>query len=196
MRAFFVLMAMMTLPVLGFSQHNPGGLGINEKAPGFSALDQFGNRILLQDQLKQGPVVLVFYRGQWCPYCNRQLKGLEDSLTLITSKGARVIAITPEKPESIAQTVKKTKATYSVLHDEQLTIMKSYKVDFLLDSATLKRYKGFGIDVIKTNGANGASLPVPAVYIINREGRIVYRHFNPDYKKRPSVKEIVSHLSR
>ena len=91
------------------AQEKPEGLFINSKAPDFKATDQYGNEIRLKDVLKDSLVVLIFYRGQWCPYCNKQLKKLEDSLQLLKNKGARLIAVTPEKPEFISKTIENTK---------------------------------------------------------------------------------------
>ncbi|MBL7744657.1 MAG: AhpC/TSA family protein [Chitinophagaceae bacterium] len=177
------------------AQEEPKGLNVNDKAPAFIAMDQDGKTISLSEQLKKGPVVLVFYRGQWCPYCNRYLKALEDSLSLIMQKGAALIAVSPEKPESITQTIEKTKATYPILFDEGLQIMKKYDVAFAVDEKTIERYKGYGIDFIRANGeTNGAHLPVPAVYVINKEGVIVFRHFDKNYTKRASVASILEYL--
>ena len=153
-----------------------------------------GNSVQLSELIKKGPVVVVFYRGQWCPYCNRQLKRLEDSLNLLKEKGAMLVAVTPEKPENIKKTIVKTKASYPILYDEGLKIMKMYEVAYNVDTATIQRYKKFGIDFNEANGSNGAILPVPAVYIINKEGKLVYKFFDADYTKRPSVKELMEYL--
>lgn len=193
-RIAFVFMILIGNNLTSLAQAPAKGLQVNDKAPGFSGIDQFKKKISLQKQLKLGAVVLVFYRGQWCPFCNRQLKKLEDSLSFITKKGASVIAITPEKPENISKTLEKTNASYSVLFDDGLKIMKSYDVSFAVDSNLVQRYKKFGIDFNEANGINGANLPVPALFIINKDGIIIYRHFDPDYKQRPSVQEILSHL--
>ncbi len=179
---------------LANAQTNPAGLKVNDKAPEFSAKDQNGKVITLQDELKNGKVVLIFYRGQWCPYCNKQLKGIEDSLSLITSKGATVFAITPEVPGNIAKTIEKTNATYSIISDDNLKIMKAYDVAYSVDPAVVEKYKGYGIDFSQANGSNGANLPVPAVYIIDTNGNIIYRYFDTDYRNRASIKEIVEHL--
>lgn len=176
------------------AQTSPQGLSVNDKAPYFAAKDQHGQTVKLSAVLKGGPVVVVFYRGQWCPYCNRQLKSLQDSLAFIKRKGATLIAVTPEKMDNISKTIDKTGASYSVLFDDGLKIMRSYDVAFAVDSSTISRYKKFGIDFNEVNGRNGASLPVPAVYIINREGIIIFKHFDSDYKKRVSVREILLHL--
>jgi peroxiredoxin len=181
--------------VVSLHAQDPKGLNVNDTAPDFSAKDQDGKTITLKDQLKNGAVVLVFYRGQWCPYCNKQLKKLEDSMSLVTQKGAALIAISPETSENITKTIEKTKVTYPILHDEGLSIMKSYDVAFAVDDKTIEKYKGYGIDFTKVNGdANGANLPVPAIYVISKEGKIVFRHFDKNYTKRASVAEILAHL--
>ena len=175
-----------------FSQ--PKGLELNANAPDFSGVDQSKKNISLSKLLKKGKVILVFYRGEWCPFCNKELKALEDSLSLISSKWANVLAITPEIVENVSKTVEKTKASYSILHDEGLKIMKAYDVAYAVDDKTIKAYQGYGIDFNKSNGSNGANLPVPAVYIINKSGKIIYRYFDADFRKRPSVKELLSNL--
>ena len=176
------------------AQQNPEGLFINSKAPDFKGKNQNNEEIRLKDLLKKGKVVLVFYRGQWCPYCNRQLSRLEDSLQLILDKGARLVAVTPEKPESISKTIEKTKAHYPIIFDKDLKIMKAFDVAFEVPENTLNRYKSSGLDIESNNGTNGKYLPVPAVYIINQQMEIIYRFFDTDYKKRPSVQELLSHL--
>jgi peroxiredoxin len=186
-----LLMTNLTL----FSQDKPKGLSVKDKVPDFTAKDQSGKTINLKSQLNKNSVVMVFYRGEWCPFCNKELKALEDSLKFIIAKGAVVLAVSPEKPENIAKTVEKTKASYSILYDEGLKIMKSYGVSFKVDSLTIVKYKTYGIDFNMANGeVNGANLPIPAVYIIDKKGIITYRYFDADYRKRPTVKELLSHL--
>jgi len=195
MRRLIFLIPVVFLHTFLLAQEKPEGLFINSKAPDFKANDQYGNEIRLKDVLKDSLVVLVFYRGQWCPYCNRQLKKLEDSLQLINEKGARLIAITPEKPEFISKTIEKTKASYPLLYDKEMKIMKAYAVSFEVDERTVSRYKNADIDLTEANGQKDkVYLPIPAVYIISKEGSILYRFFDADYKKRPTVKEIIDNL--
>jgi peroxiredoxin len=113
---------------------------------------------------------------------------------LITEKGAQVVAITPEGSESISKTVEKTSAAFPILSDEDMKISKSYAVAYDVDERTIGRYKNAGIDLLALNGQKQAQLPVPAVYIINKDGSVVYRYFDSDYRKRVSVKEILSEL--
>ena len=195
MHKVFFLFSALFLTTMVLAQEKPEGLFINSKAPDFKASDQYGNEIRLKDVLKDSLVVLIFYRGQWCPYCNRQLKRLEDSLQLIKAKRARLIAITPEKPEFISKTIEKTKASFPLLFDKEMKIMKAYSVAFEVDERSVSRYKNADIDLATANGQKEKIfLPVPAVYIIGKEGTILYRYFDTDYKKRVSVQEILDNL--
>src|SRR5262249_44018826 len=102
---------------------------------------------------------------------------------------------TPEKPVNISKTIEKTKASYPILFDDGLKIMNSYDVAYTVDDKTVSAYREHGIDFMEANGKNnGIHLPVPALYIINKEGKIVFRHFDKDITKRPSVAEILTHL--
>ena len=178
------------------AQEKPEGLFINSKAPDFKGKDQNGNEVVLKDLRKKGPVVIIFYRGYWCPYCNKELQKLEDSLQLIKEKGAQLIAVTPEKQEGITKTVERTKATYPIITDDELKIMKAYDVAYQVDTKTIDRCKMASIDLAANNGQKPEAvyLPVPAVYIIGKDGEIKYRFFEEDYKKQAAVKDILSNL--
>ena len=194
MKKLILIICMAFTASFLFGQEAPEGLFIASKAPDFKATDQNGKEIRLKDLLKKGKVVLVFYRGEWCPYCNKELSRLQDSLQFIIDKGATLLAVSPEKQENISKTVEKTKASYSVLYDKDLKIMKAYDVEYEVQENVMTRYRNAGIDIEKNNGTNGKYLPVPAVYIIDKESIVTYRFFEPDYKKRPSVKEILANL--
>ena len=194
MKKLLFSICLLTAIYFAAAQSAPEGLFIDSKAPDFKSKDQNGADIRLRDLLKRGKVVLVFYRGYWSPDCNKELKRLQDSLQLIKDKGATLIAVTPEKPESISKTIEKTTATYSILSDDKLKIMKAYDVAFEVPENVLTRYHNTGIDVEANNGTNGKYLPVPAVYIIDKESNVTYRFFETDYKKRPNVKEILKNL--
>jgi len=188
---------LFTIAILSFSfisNDAPTGLNVEEIAPDFTAKNQHNKDVNLKELLKSGNVVLLFYRGEWCPFCNKQLKELEDSMSFISAKGANIVAITPEKQENISKTIEKTKATFNIVSDENLQIMKAYKVAFKLDEKTTEKYKGYGVNLSERNGSNGNNLPVPALYVINKEGKITYRYFDTNYKNRASVKEILKHL--
>ncbi|MBW0178540.1 peroxiredoxin-like family protein [Sediminibacterium sp.] len=192
----YLLTAVVVLFSLGLKAQTsePAGLKVGDTAPMFNGIDMNGKTFSLESALKKGDVVLMFYRGQWCPYCNKQMSQMNDSLSMITGKGATVVAISPEIQENVVKTVEKTKASFPVISDVQMKIMKDYQVNFAVPQATIDRYKNFGIDFNVVNGGNGANLPVPATYVIGKNGKIKYVFFNPDYRKRASVKEIASYL--
>lgn len=195
MKKLLFPLVLLLFVAVASAQEAPEGKFINSRAYDFKAKDQNGKDVRLKDLLKKGKVVLVFYRGQWCPYCNKFLSKLQDSLSLINEKGATVVAITPELPENVTKTVEKTKAEFPILYDEDLKIEKAYDVEYEVPANTVERYRNAGIKLDENNGnKNGNYLPIPAVYIIDKESSITYRFFNADYKKRPSVKEILDNL--
>jgi peroxiredoxin len=190
--AFFAIFILVSL----HAQEKPEGLFINSKAPDFKAIDQDGNEIVFKDLRKKGNVVVVFYRGSWCPFCSRYLKKLQDSLEAIKAKGAQVIVITPQADEGIDSAVAKSGASFPIIYDEDMKIAKGYGVAYKVDDRTLGRYKNSGIDLLKENKqVKEAFLPIPAVYIVNMDGAVSFRYFEEDYKKRLSIDDLLKALS-
>ena len=170
-------------------------LKVGDKAPLFNLKDNAGKSIDLKNILKENKsVVLFFYRGQWCPHCNKHIKNLQDSLQLLSAKGAYVIGVSPETSSGIDQTIAKTKASFSIISDRDYKLMRAYKVDYVMEPGLADRYKKGGLDVAMANGQTDYVLPIPATYIINKEGKIKYVFFDKDYKKRPSVKNLIANL--
>jgi peroxiredoxin len=192
-RTIFSLLSFLIVFLVS-AQEKPEGLFINSKAPDFALKDQYGATVTLKDLRKKGQTVLLFYRGSWCPYCNRELKAFQDSLSLILTKKAQLIAITPESNQGIDSMVKKNSIVFPVLYDEGAKTLQAYQVAFKVDEKTVNRYKMAEIDLLKRNKQKEAILPVPAVYIINTEGTVTYRYFDENYKKRVSVAEIVKNI--
>ncbi|ASU32222.1 peroxiredoxin-like family protein [Mucilaginibacter xinganensis] len=183
--------------VLGFCL--PGmaqtALKSGTQAPAFTAKDNTGKNLDLKALLKSHKsVVLFFYRGQWCPYCNKHIQQLQDSLQLLTAKGAYVIGVTPETGENINKTIEKTHASFSIIQDKDNSIMKAYNVNYTVDANLYAKLKGYGVDLEKGNGNTDHVLPVPATYIINSAGKIIFMHFDKDYTQRPSVSQIAKNL--
>jgi peroxiredoxin len=171
------------------------GLKSGATAPDFTAKDNSGKTLDLKALLKSHKaVVLFFYRGQWCPYCNKQIKELQDSLQLLTGKGAYVIGVTPETGENINKTIDKTHALFSIIQDKGYQIMKAYDVNYTVSDDLNSKLKGYGVDLEKNNGNKDHVLPVPATYVINSSGKISYVHFDQNYTKRASVSSILAAL--
>ena len=171
------------------------GLREGMKAPEFVTTDNSGQKIDLNTILKSHKaVVLIFYRGQWCPYCNRYIQRMQDSLQLLMDKGAYVIAVTPETPSNIGKTIEKTHASFSILQDRNYQIMKDYQVNYTVDDAMLSKLNAYGVDLEKNNGNKDHVLPVPATYIIDPSGKITFVHFDKDYTHRPSIKALLDKI--
>ena len=184
-----------TLLSLHLAANAQKGLAIGQQAPLFSGTDQNGKTIDLKKVLKsKKTVVLFFYRGQWCPYCNKHIKELQDSLQLLTEKNAYVIGVTPETKENINATIKKTNAAFSMIQDSDDSILKAYGVNFRMDDDTFAKYKTYGVDLEANNGNVRHTLPVPATYIIEPSGKIKFVHFDSNYQKRASVKTLLAEL--
>jgi peroxiredoxin len=181
------------------TQKNPAPLGLKsgDKAPDFSGYDQKGSRVQSKKILESGPMVLFFYLGKWSSDCSKYLNNYQDSLDILTGMGVNLVAVTPESIENVEQTVNLHKLKFTVIYDCQEQIMKDYNVMF----DVTKGYQDsvlqhISVDIAKNNGRDVAHLPVPATYIINREGIIISVYFNQDYHERASVKWMINNLAR
>jgi len=171
------------------------GLKVGDKVKDFSSVDQNGNKIQLSELLKNGKVVIVFYRGQWCPVCMPHLKKLQDSLNEIENKGATVLLITPEKQENIQKTFLKTSITIPVIYDKNYKIMEDFDVAFLPSKVLRIMYNTLlRANLKKAQSDDSQTLPVPATYVIEQDGTIKWRHFDRNYAKRASTKDILNQL--
>ncbi|PKQ65279.1 hypothetical protein BZG01_13570 [Labilibaculum manganireducens] len=186
--------AIFLTSLTSFGQMEQSSILVGQKAPMFKAVDQYGKTIASDEILKNEQLIVVFYRGQWCPYCNKHLSHLQDHVGDFKKAGARLVAITPETNMSVSKTIDKTKAEYSILHDVDSKIMKQYGVDFVLPEKLQKKYKEYGIDLAVSNGNDDQTLPVPATYVIGKDGIVKYVQYDPDYKNRSNAKEILKHL--
>jgi peroxiredoxin len=180
-----------------FAQHGAGlePLEIGTKAPAFEAKDQSGTLVNLTSLLEEGPVVVVFYRGTWCPHCQRHVSELQEGLEQLTAKGAKVVIITPEQPEYVDKMVAKTDADFPILHDEDYTIMEAYHTKYTIKDSDKMFFKGYVVaHTKKHNQAADAVLPVPATYIISPDGNIKFVHFETNYKERSTLEMILENL--
>ena len=173
------------------AQGQPEGLFLGSKAPDFKTVDQFDRSLHLRELAKKKPVLLLFYRGYWCPHCTRLLTRLQDSLSYFTEKGVTVVAVSPESKESQLKTLEKTKAGFSLAQDSALLISQLYDVNYFLSDNQLARYRSGAIDLMKINYPNPAALPVPSLYVIGKDYTITYRFFDPEHKRKINVAELI-----
>jgi len=188
----FGILAILSLNT--FAQKAESSLQVGQKAPSFEGLDQNKSKFSSSNILREKQLIVVFYRGQWCPFCNRHLSELQDRLEDFKKAGAQIVAISPEKTENISKTIEKTKAEFPVLWDKDNSIMEAFGVDFVLAKNLQEKYKEYGVDLIRDNGNSSQTLPVPATFVIGRNGKIKYMQYDPDYKNRSSAKDILEQL--
>ncbi len=179
------------------SYYVPQGLKVGEKAPHIKAKDYLGNTIDSKKVLKDNSIILIFYRGEWCPYCDRYLSRVNDSLNLLLESSATVIAVGPETVENVEIMHDKSGAVFTLISDSDEKIMKNYDVLFRVNENYQNKIKTkMNKDIAVLNGQEDANLPVPATYIIGQDGVIKYVDFDYNYRLRPSVKELLKVLNK
>ncbi|MCK5678784.1 MAG: AhpC/TSA family protein [Flavobacteriaceae bacterium] len=168
---------------------------VGDIAPSIIGVDQNGKEINSTKILKNNKILIVFYRGNWCPHCKKHLTSLEEHLNEFTQKGVYVMVITPETVERTKETAEKFQTNFSIIHDVDNKIMKDYKVAFEVNKENVPNYYGFvSNQVAKYNIENNNVLPVPATYLIDTNGKIIYEQYDPDYKNRSDFSEILKSL--
>ncbi len=170
------------------------GLKAGTRAPDFTLQNAFGESITLSEEYAKGPVILVFYRGAWCPFCNLHLHALQQSLTEFRKYDAQLIMVTPQTPDMSAEQVKKDDLDFEVLSDLDSQVMKQYQLYFELPDDLIQVYKKAGLDIESFNGKGRNVLPVPGSFVIDRKGVIRAMQANTDYKVRMEPADIVATL--
>jgi peroxiredoxin len=159
-------------------------LDVGAKAPSAVVRRPDGRAVEMSTLYASKPTVLIFYRGGWCPYCNVHLGEVAKIEADLTKLGYQVLAVSPDKPEALRASLDKGGYTYDLLSDSDASLISAYGLGFRVDDATVEKYRGFGIDLDAASGRNHHILPVPAVYIVDKQGVIRFAHYDPDYKKR------------
>jgi peroxiredoxin len=181
---------------LRLSQVMKAALKKDDKMPAFVLNDIKQGQVSSQELLKKGPLVIVFYRGGWCPYCNLQLRDLQLRMSEIKKAGANLVAISPEAPDRTADTIKKEELQFYVLSDTQGQVIKSFGLMFELSPDLIKIYKKFGINLDQHNAEKKWELPLAATYIVDKNGKIVYAFVDADYKKRAETTDLIKILKK
>ena len=177
------------------AQHiKDNALQIGQKVENFSLANHNGENIELADLLKKGPVIISFYRGGWCPYCNLELKALNDYLPQFKTQSAQLVAISPQLPDETLSTAQKNDLEFDVLSDISNKVAEQFGLLFTLDERIQALYTQFGIDFEHYYGDKNFKLPLPATYVINQEGVITYAFLNEDYTLRAEPTDIMAAL--
>ncbi len=178
------------------SQIAEQSLSVGAKIPNFTLPNAVENKIDIKSLLEKGVLVISFYRGGWCPYCNLELRALQQFLGEIEAQGATLVAISPETPDNSLSTKEKNELTFEVLSDIGNQVAKQFGLVFTLPEIVRPIYEQFGIDLPAYNGDSTFQLPIPATYIIKPDGTIAYSFVNPDYTQRLDPTEIVTVITQ
>ncbi len=182
----------------GVSDNNDNlkGLTVGDTAPNFNTNKKDEKNFNLYETLENNQVILVFYRGYWCGYCNQHLAALEEELGQLQNQGISVVAVTPESEDGINKTIEKTKASFPIISDTDGSIMKNYGVLFnVSEDYQAKLIKYIEKDIRELNSSKQAVLPIPATYIIGKDKTIKKAFYNPDYSVRSTINDIKAALA-
>jgi len=172
-------------------------LKVGDRAPAIILNNVIGETVDVSALLKTGPVVVAFYRGGWCPFCNLELRALQQVLPEIKAAGASLIAISPEKPADTGSTAEKNALTFEVLSDVGQKVGRSFGLVYEFNEELKSAYRGFGLDIPSKNGeAEEWALPISATYVIDRDGIIIYAYTDADYRDRADPNEILEVLNQ
>ncbi|MGG1552237.1 peroxiredoxin-like family protein [Paenibacillus ferrarius] len=172
------------------------GVPVGSKAKDFALKDAVGNQVSLYEELSKGPVVLTFYRGGWCPFCNMQLRAYEKIMPQIRELGAQLLAISPQSPDNTLSQQEKEQLSFRVLSDTQGIVAAKYNLLYDVPEDLRQVLAGFGLNLAEYNQTERWILPVPATFMIDESAVIRSSYVNPDFMKRMEPDDILAELSK
>lgn len=167
-------------------------LTMGDSIPRFTLPDASGRPVRIADLIESGPVVISFYRGGWCPYCNLELRALQGRLAELRDLGAMLVAISPELPDRSLSTVERNKLTFPVLSDLGNRVAREFRLVHLVAPEVVAYQLGNNNDVAAFNGAEVAEVPLPATYVVDRAGRVEYAFVSADYTRRSDPDDVLA----
>lgn len=171
-------------------------LNVGGKMPAFTLLDSFDKEVTSQKLLKQGHLIVVFYRGAWCPFCNIYLRGLQKRLPEFKKQKANLVAISVEPTNKSLAVAQKNNLNFTVLSDPNLNVARTFGIVYEMPKVTNDAILEVGFDIAKYNKMEKAELPLSATYVVSDEGEVVYAFLEPDYKKRADPNDILDTLKK
>lgn len=184
--AGFTLLCAAPLAAVPTDANEVNPVEVGSTAPNVTLTKADGTQVELHELVSEHPAVLVFYRGGWCPYCNRHLAALGEIEDELSALGYRIHAVSMDKPEKVQEAAAETDLSYTLYSDAPADAAKAFGLAFKVDSPTYEKLLGYGIDLEAASGQEHHILPVPAVFLIGRDAKIDFRYYNPDYKERLS----------
>jgi peroxiredoxin len=171
-------------------------LKAGDRMPEFTLRDSDGQAVSSRELLASGPLVISFYRGVWCPYCNLELQALQSALREVVARGASLVAISPQTAANSRKSQRDNKLGFPILSDSKSEVANAFGIRFALPDYLIDLYKSFKNDLPAFNDDPSWVLPMPARYVIGTDGIIAYAEVNPDYTQRPDPTELLPVLDR
>jgi peroxiredoxin len=167
-------------------------LKVGDVVPMFSLPDARGQMVSLADVLASGPAVLSFYRGAWCPFCNLELRAMQRELATAENSGITLVAISPNTPDESLALIDKADLTFPVLSDAENVVAKQFNLVYEMEAGVVDLYREQGRDIAAMNGSDAWELPVPATYVIDRDGVIRYAFVDLNHRVRAEPSDVVA----
>ena len=175
----------------GAAQH---ALKAGDHLPAFTLFDPEGKAVSSADLLAHGPLVISFYRGVWCPYCNMELQALQETLPQFEALGAKLVAISPQNPVNSRKSVRQNNLTFPILSDPQNRVALDFGLRFEMPDYLIELYTSLKNDLPAFNGDPSWTLPMPGRFVVGQDGVILYAEVNPDYTRRPEPEDMLPAL--
>lgn len=167
-------------------------LGVGDEAPMFELPDAHGTKVDLADVLKSGPAIVSFYRGAWCPFCNLEIRAMQRELASAEAAGVTLVAISPNTPDESLGLIDKADLTFSVLSDAENAVAKQFNLVYQMEEGLVDLYRDQGRDIAAMNDSEVWELPVPATYVIDRDGVIRYAFVDLNHRARAEPADVVA----
>lgn len=159
---------------------------IGEQIPDMTMTDKDDREHSLRELIAQQPAVIVFYRGGWCPFCSSYLGEVAAMEDEIYELGYQILAISPDQPQYLRESVQEVDINYTLLSDSSMEVARAFGLAFRVDDETVEELKNNGMDIVKNSGHDHRQLPVPAAFITDTSGEILFQYVNPEYRERIS----------
>jgi peroxiredoxin len=166
------------------------------KAPEVTLKGLDGKQVSLASLHQEKPLVIVFFRGGWCPICTKHTQQLIKIYPELKEKGFEMIGVSPDSVESTKANIDKNSIPFRLYSDSELSAASGFGLAFKVDDATVTKYKGFGLDLEKASGQTHHALPIPAIYVVSKDGVVTFAHSNPDYRQRLDVKDLLKEITK
>lgn len=171
-------------------------LQVGAAVPDLTLPDALNKPVRLSELWQRGPLVLIFYRGGWCPYCNLELRAWQQHLSALKHMGAELVAVSPQTPDNSMSTAAKNELAFPVLSDSALQAATAFGVAFEMPLELIELYSRVGNDLPMLNGNGRWVLPVPATYVIDRDGRVAYAYVEADYRERAEPADVLATVAQ